>query len=423
MTDRNLRFPGKCLSAAVLACLLSGSAAAQPPGPTPGPAPDPQAPARFQSFVRDFRDTALKAGIAADTYDRSMANIHFNPRVQQLNLQQPEFVRPIWDYLDSAVSAERVAHGQQLLAGWVTPLAGIEQRYGVPKEILVAIWGIESDYANAMGGFNMFEALANLAFDGPRTDFARRELINAFKMEEQQHYDPSRMMSSWAGAFGQTQFVPSAFLQYGVDGDGDGTIDLWHSPADALASAANLLANAGWERGSAWGYEVALPANFAYEDANIDHTKSLNEWGRQGVVAANGAALPKSDAQAAITLPAGARGPAFLIYDNFRVVLKYNNAVSYALAVCLLADRFKGASPVAHSWPRDEVPLTRDEIVAFQFNLKKLGYDPGDADGLFGRKARAALRVYQKDRGLPADGFATQDLLVRMEREIVAKGS
>jgi len=269
----------------------------------------------------------------------------------------------------------------------------------------------------------MFEALSTLAYDGPRSEFARRELINAMKMEEREHYDPSQMTSSWASAFGQTQFVPSSFLEYAVDGDGDGKVDLWRSSADALASSANLLENAGWEKGATWGYEIALPASFPFEDANIDSTKSLSEWRKLGVTAASGTELSKSDAQAAVIVPAGARGPAFLVFDNFRVVLKYNNAVSYALAVCELADRLKGGAPILHTWPRDEVALTRDELVAFQYNLKKLGYEPGEADGIFGRKAKAALRAYQKAQGLPADGFATQGLLVRMERDVVAKGS
>jgi membrane-bound lytic murein transglycosylase B len=409
----------RLLLAGALALASAGAALAAPPLPPP----DPQAVTKFASFIHDFRDTVLKAGISAETYDRSMSGISLNPRVQQLNQQQSEFIKPVWEYLDSAVSADRIAKGQQMLVTYATPLANIEQRFGVPKEILTAIWGIESNYGTAMGGFNMFEALSTLAYDGPRAEFARRELINALKMEEREHYDPTQMTSSWAGAFGQTQFVPSAFLQYGIDGDGDGHVDLWHSPPDALASAANLVQSAGWEKGAVWGYEVTLPSGFPYEDANIDTTKSLNEWRKLGVTAVNGAPLPKSESQAAIVIPAGARGPAFIVNDNFRVVLRYNNAVSYALAVCTLADRLKGGTPIFHSWPRDEVALTRDELVAFQYNLKKLGFEPGDADGVFGRKARAALRAYQKQRGLAADGFATQDLLVRMEREIVNKGS
>ena len=384
--------------------------------------PDPREAVKFETFVQDFRNTALKAGIAPQTYDRSMAGTALNPHVQQLDLQQPEFVKPIWDYLDSAVSFERIANGQRMLTATAIPLAAIERRFGVSKEILVAIWGLESNYGAAMGSFNMFEALATLGYDGPRAAFGRRELIDALKMEEQQRYDPRDMTSSWAGAFGQTQFVPSSFLQYATDGDGDGRVDLWHSAADALASSANLLHSAGWERGAAWGYEVTLPAGFAFESADIDKTKSLTEWRRLGVTAANGSALPVSAAQAAILVPAGARGAAFIVFDNFRVVLKYNNAVSYALAVCTLADRLKGYAPIVHPWPREETPLTHEELVAFQTDLKKLGYEPGGADGLFGRKARSALRAWQAAHGLAADGFATQDLLVQLEREAVAKG-
>jgi membrane-bound lytic murein transglycosylase B len=417
MGNRARRF--RAVGFLALGWLMTGPVGA---APRPQP-PDPVAKARFEDFVRDFRATALDSGIAAQTYDRSMAGISLNPRVQQLNLQQPEFIKPVWEYLDGAVSADRIAKGQQMMAAEATPLANIEQRFGVPREILVAIWGIESDYGTAMGSFNMFEALSTLAYDGPRSEFARRELINAMKMEEREHYDPSQMTSSWASAFGQTQFVPSSFLEYAVDGDGDGKVDLWRSSADALASSANLLENAGWEKGATWGYEIALPASFPFEDANIDSTKSLSEWRKLGVTAASGTELSKSDAQAAVIVPAGARGPAFLVFDNFRVVLKYNNAVSYALAVCELADRLKGGAPILHTWPRDEVALTRDELVAFQYNLKKLGYEPGEADGIFGRKAKAALRAYQKAQGLPADGFATQGLLVRMERDVVAKGS
>jgi membrane-bound lytic murein transglycosylase B len=382
----------------------------------------PQETAKFTAFVQDFRTTALKEGIAPAIYDQSMSGISLNPRVEQLNLQQPEFVRPIWEYLDGAVSPKRVTNGEALLGTYGSALAGIEQRFGVAKEILAAIWGIESDYGVSMGSFNMFEALATLAYDGPRADFGRRELIAAFKMEQQESYRPADMTSSWAGAFGQTQFMPSEFLQYAVDEDGSGKPDLWRSPADALASSANLLAAAGWQRQAPWGYEVWLPQGFAYEEADLDKTKSLTDWSMLGVTSANGAALPRSEAQASIIVPAGARGPAFIVFDNFRMVLKYNNAVSYALAVCLLADRLKGAPPVVHSWPRDETVLNHDEILAFQSGLKKLGYDPGDADGILGRKARAALRAWQKANGRVPDGFATEEILTRIEQSIAAGG-
>jgi membrane-bound lytic murein transglycosylase B len=403
------------------------TAAASPPARAadapPAPATGTEADAKFADFLKGFRDTAIKAGIDPEIYDRSVAGIHRNPRVETLNLEQPEFVKPVWQYLDTAVSADRIAHGDAMLAANAAALADIETRYGVAKEILVAIWGNESDYGQSMGGFNMFEALATLAYDGPRMDYARRELIDAFRMEQQEHLDPALMTSSWAGAFGEMQFVPSAFLTYAVDQDGDGKRDLWHSPADALASAAALLAAAGWEKGAPWGYEVTLPGGFPYETADLDKTKSLSDWSALGVTAAGGAALPKSPAQAAIYLPAGARGPAFIVFDNFRTVLKYNNAGAYALAVCTLADRLRGAGPIEAAWPRDEMPLTRDERIAFQTDLQKLGYDPGDIDGVLGRKVRAALRAYQKARDLIADGFPTGALLARLERELAAKGN
>jgi membrane-bound lytic murein transglycosylase B len=402
-----------------LAGFLAAMSAAEAIPPTPL---DPQETAKFQAFVQDFRDTAVKDGIAPGIYDRSMAAISLNPQIQELNLQQPEFVRPIWEYLDGAVSVDRISNGEAMLAAYGPALATIEQRFGVPKEILTAIWGIESNYGASMGSFNMFESLATLAYDGPRADFGRRELIAALKMEQQEGYQPEDMTSSWAGAFGQTQFVPSAFLQYAVDQDGNGTPDLWRSPADALASSANLLASAGWQKQAVWGYEVSLPEGFAFEEADMDRTKSLSGWSALGVIAANGGQLPRSEAQASIIVPAGAHGPAFLVFDNFRVVLKYNNSVSYALAVCLLADRLKGAPPVVHPWPRDETVLNHDEIVAFQGDLKKLGYDPGDADGVLGRKARAALRAWQKANGLVPDGFATEDVLMRIEQSIAAQG-
>jgi membrane-bound lytic murein transglycosylase B len=228
------------------------------------------------------------------------------------------------------------------------------------------------------------------------------------------------MTSSWAGAFGQTQFVPSAFLRYAVDGDGDGRRDLWNSPADALASAANLLFQSGWEREAPWGYEVVLPAKFPYELADADKVSTINAWRALGVRAAGGFALPISDARAAIYLPAGARGPAFMVFDNFHTVLKYNNAASYALAVCLLADRIKGYPPIAAAWPQDAVPLSRPEQLAMQNDLSRLGFDPGPADGILGRQGRAALRAWQKSRGLIPDGFATETLLEQIERELPA---
>lgn len=384
-------------------------------------APDPQ-DLKFAAFIVSFRNTALAAGIRPDIYDASVNGIHRNPRVEQMNLQQPEFIKPVWAYLDGTVSDDRVGNGEALLAANAAMLANLESKYGVPKEVLVAIWGMESNYGSAMGGFNMFEALATLAYDGPRQDYAQRELLAALKMEQEEGLSPSQMTSSWAGAFGNTQFVPSSFFKDAVDGDGDGRRDLWHSAADSLASAAALLQHAGWRKGAPWGYEVSLPRNFAYELADGDTTHPIAFWRQLGVRTVTGNELPVAPSDAAIYLPGGWHGPAFILFDNFRVVLKYNNAASYALGVCYLADRLRGGQPIMTPWPRNEQPLTGDQRTQFQTELKSLGYDPGAIDGVLGHKVRNALRLFQKDHGIPADGFPTVEMLGQMTAALQTKG-
>jgi membrane-bound lytic murein transglycosylase B len=373
---------------------------------------------KFRGFIGAFRAIAVQAGIDPQIYDSATAGIVRNSRVETLNLEQAEFAKPIWEYLASTVSAARIAAGQELFAANRPMLDAIERRFGVQREILVAIWGIESDYGNQMGSFNIFEALATLAYDGPRADFGRREFLDALRIVEQENFPPKEMTSSWAGAFGQMQFVPSSFLRYAVDGDNDGKRDLWRSPADALASAANLLAQSSWEPRAPWGHQVTLPANFSYENADLDDLRTIIDWRNLGVRATAGWELPISTARAAIYLPAGAAGPAFIIFDNFRSLLKYNNAASYALAVCLLADRLKGYAPIAVVWPKDQVPLSRSERLSLQADLAKLGFNAGSPDGILGSQTRKALRSYEKSRGLIPDGFASAQLLERMEREL-----
>jgi membrane-bound lytic murein transglycosylase B len=377
--------------------------------------------AKFAAFIFSFRPTALAAGIRPEIYDASMNSIHRNPRVEQMNLQQPEFIKPVWSYLDGAVSDDRVANGETELANRASMLANLEIKYGVPKEILVAIWGMESNFGTAMGGFNMFEALATLAYDGPRQDYAQRELLAALKMEQEEGLLPSQMTSSWAGAFGNTQFVPSSFFKDAVDGDGDGRRDLWHSAADSLASTAALLQHAGWQKNAPWGYEITLPQGFAYELADGETTHPLAFWKKLGVRTVTGNDLPPAPSDAAIYLPGGWHGPAFILFDNFRVFLKYNNAASYALGVCYLADRMRGAQPIMTPWPRYEQPLTAEQRTQFQTELKSLGYDPGAIDGVLGRKVRSALRMFQKDHGMPADGFPTIEMLGQMTAAIKTK--
>ena len=398
--------------------LLAAAYGGAPPVPAPSPKAEDEA---FAAFIKDFRTTATEAGIRPDIYDAATAPISRNQRVSDLNLNQPEFAKPVWEYLDSAVSAQRIADGQVVAIADHDILDSIERKSGVPSQILVSIWGNESNYGRSMGGYNMFEALATLAYDGPRTDYARPQLIAALRMMQRENYPAGAMTSSWAGAFGQTQFVPTTFLNQAVDGDGDGRIDLWLDVADALASTANVIAGAGWVNGKPWGYEVRLPERFAYEDADLDAPKTVAAWQERGVRTVVGADLPASNDMASIYLPAGARGPAFLVFPNFKVILKYNNAASYALAVCLLADQLKGGPAVAAAWPRDLAPLSRDERVALQSSLLALGFGIGNADGLIGSKTRAALRSWQKAHALAADGYATQDLLTRIAMEAKTK--
>lgn len=407
---------------ALVACATASAHRTRPPVPKPVPSQERAADAAFTAFIHDFRDDALRAGIKPRIYDRSMRGISRNAHIEELNNKQPEFVKPVWEYLDTAVSDLRVKNGRDKLAANATMLANLQSRYGVPKEILVAIWGIETNYGAQMGSYNMFEALSTLGYTGRRAQFGRRELIAALTMEQDNGFDPKRMVSSWAGAFGETQFMPTTFLAHAVDGDGDGKKDLWNSPADALASTASMLDRAGWHAGEPWAYEVRLPKGFPYAEADPGNREPLAHWRALGVTTATGAALPPGPDKAALLLPAGANGPAFLTFHNFRMILRYNNATSYALAVGYLADRIAGRAPILHAWPRGEEPLSRDDRMAFQRSLKRLGYDPGAIDGIIGAHVRSALRDYQRARGLKPDGFATQDLLKRMQREIVAKG-
>jgi peptidoglycan lytic transglycosylase B len=405
---------GACLAATAMRAGPAHSEAA----PTVQLTPDDET--RFQEFLESFRAEAVKAGITPETYDRAMMGLTPSLEVEERNLAQPEFVRPVWEYLASAVSAKRIAMGRELIAENADLFQRLEQTYGVPREILTAIWGLESGYGASEGSFNLFQALATLAFQGPRADYGRRQLIAALRILQSEDRDPATMVGSWAGAFGLTQFAPTAFLEYAVDGDGDGKRDLWNSPADALASTANYLKQKGWHAGESWGEEVRLAPGFPYAQAGLDNSKSFADWTMLGVARADGTPLGAGTA-AALFLPAGYRGPAFLVGNNFDVVLKYNFATSYALAIGLLADALKGASGVVGSWPTDETALTLADRIALQKGLIALGYDPGDSDGVLGRQTRNALRAFQEARGLPADGFATSQILTRILNERAMK--
>ncbi|MDR5904623.1 lytic murein transglycosylase [Franzmannia qiaohouensis] len=371
-------------------------------------------PASFTAWVEAFQRHARSEGISQATLDEAFAEVRYQPRIIELDQSQPEFVRPIWEYLDTAVSSTRINQGRNKLAEHRDTAREMEQRYGVPAEIVVAIWGIESNYGGNFGSFSTIDALATLGYDGRRQSFARGELMAALRIIEQGDIAAEQMVGSWAGAMGHTQFIPSSFEAYAEDGDGDGRRDIWGSIPDVMASTANYLARAGWQRGQPWGVEVGLGSGFDYSQAD-DTRLSSAQWAERGVRPVNGGSLP-TFSEAAVVVPAGASGPAFLVGPNYRAILRYNNATSYALAVGTLADQIAGRSGVVQGWPRSEQPLTRSQVRELQQRLNAAGFDTGTPDGVFGPNTRSGLRSYQRAEGLVPDGFATVSLLERLQR-------
>jgi len=399
------------------------AAASEAPPPSPRPAalnaapPAPAAPSPgFAAWREGFRARALAAGVPSATFEAAFAGVTVNKTVLERDAFQPEFVRPIWEYLDSAVSATRIANGRDNLASKRGTLAGIADRYGVDPEVVVAIWGLESAYGTYTGDIPVVEALATLAYEGRRRDFGEEQLLAALRILAAGDVSPNRMRGSWAGAMGHTQFIPTSFLQYAVDHDGDGRRDLWSDDAlDALASTANYLSRFGWERGAPAAVEVRLPRGFDVALAD-GRARPGADWAARGVRAAVGGTPPPA-AEAELILPAGANGPAFLTYRNFDVIKRYNNATSYALAVVLLSDELAGREGLQAAWPRSERPLSRSETEEMQRRLTGLGFDTQGVDGIIGPATRSAVRGFQSSRGLPADGFASAALLARLRAE------
>jgi len=390
---------------------------------TPAKVPTVQA---FQDWLHTFSAQAQAAGIDAATLQTALGTAQYIPRIVELDRAQPEFNRSIWDYLDVAVSPQRIQRGQDKLRALQVQLAPIAAHYGVPLEVLFAFWGIESDFGNHVGNFSVIDALATLGFDGRREAWAQRELLAALKILQNHDIERSQMVGSWAGAMGQTQFMPTVFLAEAVDQDGDGRRDLWGSIPDVMASTANFVVHSGWQAGQPWLVEVQLPADFDYALADPDTRMASADWARRGVKAiasqdksnsdsnSNSASLPPL-ADASILLPAGARGPAFLVGPNYRAILKYNNATSYAMAVSLLARQLAGEPGVQAAWPRAQQTLTRSAVRELQVALNARGMDVGIADGLMGPNTLRGVRQLQRSLGLPPDGFPTRELLVRVQ--------
>ena len=396
----------------LVACASAPPAETQPPASvTSGAAEHDQS---FARWVADFRNTARAAGITEATLKTTLDTVRFLPRVVGADRAQPEFTRTVWDYLDSAVSAQRVARGQEKLLQLRSQIDPIATQYGVPAEVLVAIWGMESSYGSFMGDIPTIDALATLGFEGRREAWARSQLLAALRILQSGDIDRTQMIGSWAGAMGQTQFLPSSFLAYAVDADGDGRRDIWGSLPDVMASTANFLTKSGWQTDQPWGTEVRLPPGFDYTRADADVRQSSAEWSAEGVQAMDGTALPAL-ADVAILLPAGARGPAFLVGANFRTILRYNTSNSYALAVHLLAQRLTHGPSVQTAWPRDVKPMSRAQLLALQTALNARGFDSGKPDGMMGPATQRGIRSYQHSVELPADGYPTLELLQRLQ--------
>lgn len=413
MPETNTRQGRPNLIVAVIAAMLmiSGcatSAETKAPGARADAAPAGQKTESFSQWRDQFRPRALSAGISPATFDRAFAGVSPNSEVLKLDAHQPEFARPIWEYLDSAVSDNRIATGRSKAEEKRSLMAAIEQRYGVDAPIVLAIWGLESGFGAQFGDIRVIESMATLAYEGRRRDFAEEQLIAALKILEAGDITPERMVGSWAGAMGHTQFIPTSFLAHAVDFDGDGRRDVWHAE-DALASTANYLSSAGWRRGAPVAVEVSLPDSFDYAEAGDGTRRSAEEWSAHGVRAASGSLPDGEDVE--ILLPAGAKGPSFAAYPNFRTILRYNNATSYALAVAELASRIAGEPGIQAGWPRGDRMLSRDETKELQRRLTALGYETQGVDGIVGPNSRIAVRRFQKDRGFVPDAYVSTSLL------------
>lgn len=413
-------FMSATLVGALAAC---GSPMSRSPGglgassvtPAAIPAASPGDEAGLQNFVQSFRPRALASGVTPATYDNAMRIARYNPDVIRLDRKQAEFSRPVWLYLDSAVSEARVSTGREKSAQLSRTLNAIEGRYGVPREIVLAVWGMESNFGANRGKMQIIPSLTTLAYDGRRGEMFQTQLIAALQILQAGDTDPQHMLGSWAGAMGHTQFMPTSYLQYAVDFTGDGRRDIWSDdPTDALASTANYLARNGWQRGQSWGAEVQLPSSFNMGQIGKKTRKSSSTWASQGVTRIGGGALPSGNGS--IIMPAGANGPAFLILDNFRALLRYNNSDNYALGVSFLGERIAGRSGIRGSWPRNDRPMSTAERKEIQQRLRAKGFYDGEIDGLFGSGTMEAVAAYQRSIGVAPDGYPTSILLGQLRR-------
>jgi membrane-bound lytic murein transglycosylase B len=367
----------------------------------------------FREFIASLWPLAEERGVSRSTFDRAFLGVSIDRKVVANANVQAEFARPIWDYIDRAVSPARIERGRakaKTVSAW---LAKANDAFGVDGGIIMGIWGLETDFGGFTGSDDVIRALASLAYVRFRDDYFRDELLSALVILDEGDITPGAMRGSWAGAMGQTQFMPSSFLVYAIDFEGLGRRDIWTSEADTIGSTANFLAEHGWKDDLPWGFEVRLPAGFMLTDADSTQLSPFAGFAARGVRRADGAALPGTG-DGRLLIPAGLKGPIFLITSNFDVIEAYNPSTSYALAVALLGDAIEGRGGLVMDWPKKEAPLGENQVRRLQAKLKQMGYDPGETDGMVGDALRSAVRAYQERNGLTPDGYADLALLKRI---------
>lgn len=378
--------------------------------PLPLTAP-PITEADFAQCLKTFSSNAKSAGISTTTINNSLLKAKLNKNVLELDRKQPEFTTSFADYFNRRVTDQRVNQGRALLQQHRELLARVEQAYGVPAPYLLAFWGLETNYGSYFGNIPVIDSLATLACDTRRSSFFTTELINALKILDEGAIAPNKMIGSWAGAMGHVQFMPSSFLKNAVDFDGDNKRDLWNSTPDAMASAAKFLQSLGWQTSERWGREVKLPANFPFLEAGLKNTKPMSEWAKLGVKRADNSPLPATDINASLLVPAGHQGPAFLVYDNFNVIMRWNRSEFYAIAVGQLADQIAGGGKLIQPPPENVPRLHRNQVIALQEELNRKGFNAGTPDGILGPGTRRAISEFQDKQGMVADGFPGKEVL------------
>jgi lytic murein transglycosylase len=372
--------------------------------------------AEFADCVRELRSEAISKGVAAKTFDKAFKDVEPDSTVLDAMQAQPEFETPVWEYLGRLVDDKRIADGRARLEKWSGVLDRIEREYGVDRYTVVAVWGVESDFGRIMGQRPLIRSLATVSCYGERQKFFRGELIATLEILQKGDVKADALRGSWAGAFGHTQFMPSTFQRLAVDFDGDGKRDLVGSVPDALASVANFLRLAKWRPGEGWGYEVKLPAGY-HGPSGRHQRQPLEAWRKLGITRIDGSPL-QIDGEAALLLPTGTRGPAFIVFPNFDAIHAYNRSESYALAIAHLADRMRGSTAIATPWPIDDPILSRTERKELQQRLIERGLLQGDADGIVGSRTIAAVKTFQASVGLPPDGYASARVLAALREPL-----